>query len=46
MSGFIKVWALDFNKGIDTMEMLQRRSTSMIRDLENTASEAERIAVV
>lgn len=46
LKDFIKFWALYFNKDIDMLETIQGRSTSMIRDLENTASEVERTAFV
>lgn len=46
MKDFVKFGALYFNKAIDILEAIQRRSTSMIRELENMASEIERIALV
>jgi len=46
LKGFIKFWALYFNKDVDILETIQRRSTSMVRDLEHTVSEVERIAFV
>lgn len=44
MKDFVKFGALFFNK--DILQKIQRRSTVMIRDLENAASEIERIALV
>lgn len=38
--------AFHFTEDIDILETIQRRSTSMIRDLENAASEIERITLV
>lgn len=46
MKDFVKFGAFYFNKDIDILEIIQRRSTSMIRDLQNAASETERIALV
>lgn len=45
LKDFVRFWALYFNEDIVILETMQRRSTSMIRDLENAASEIERIAL-
>lgn len=43
---FVTFGAFYFTKDTDILETIQRRSTSMIRDLENAASEIERITLV